>query len=95
MDCHAQRKNYNGYNVALPAADDPVSLPAKAGSSRDPVVTEDDAVVEEVPEVRSKLARGSAEEARTVEHHMTHMPKNSHCEVCARANVQRKQKRTV
>ncbi len=58
---------YNGYNVALPAAFNPVSILAKAGSPSDPVVEEDDAVVqEEVPERRSNIARGSAEEAQTV-----------------------------
>ena len=85
-------ENYNGYNVALPAAVDPVSIPAKAGSSNDPVVEGDD-VVEEVPAGRNKIVRGSAEEARAVEHQMTRMPKNPHCEVCAMAKAQGKSKR--
>ena len=84
-------ENYNGYNVALPAAVDPVSIPAKAGSSDDPVIEGE--LVEETPTQRNNVVGGSAEESRTVEHQLTHMAKNPHCEVCARANIQRKSKR--
>ena len=78
------------YNVALPAAVDPVSIPAKAGSSDDPVI--EDEIAEEVPAEGNSIVIGSAEEARTVERHVIHMPKNPHCEVCLTANIQRKSK---
>jgi hypothetical protein len=84
-------ENYNGYNVAPPAAVDPVSIPEKAGSSDDPVI--EDEVVEEVPAGWISILRGSAEEARTMDRLLTHLSKNPHCEVCAKANVQRTSKR--
>ena len=62
-------KGYNGYNVALPAADDLVSTPAKAGSSRDAPIDADEPVVEEAAPTRATSIDGSAEEANTVEHH--------------------------
>ena len=65
-----------------------MSIPVKAGSPNDPVVTEDDEIVDEIPEERKNIVIGSAEEARTAEHRMTHMPWNLHCEVCANAEVQ-------
>jgi hypothetical protein len=85
-------KGYSGCNGALPAATDPTSILAKAGSPRDIVAMEGDIVVEENPEGRKSVLIGSAAGTRTVEHHVTHMPKNSHCEVCAKAHFQRKQK---
>ena len=48
-------KGYSGYNVALPAATDPASILAKAGSSDDPVFMGDDGIVDETPRERKKV----------------------------------------
>ena len=39
--------------------------------------------------VEETTAVGSAEEATTTEHMMCHLPKNPHCDVCAKAKIQR------
>ena len=59
----------NGPTVAAPAAGDDETSLAQAGSSTDPVD-------EEIPEEREETAKGSAEEAQTKEHQMTHLPTN-------------------
>ncbi len=56
---------HNGYNVALPAATDPASILAKAGSSDDQVGMEDEEIVDEIPREWKKVVIGSAEEAGT------------------------------
>ena len=57
-------KGYNGYNVALPAADDPGSVSAKAGSPRDVFIDDDEPVVEDVAPTKATIVVGSAEEAK-------------------------------
>ncbi len=61
----------------------PDEPPAETGATDVPAEE-----VEEVP-------KGTAEEALTREHQMTHVPRNPFCETCAKAKLQRKQKRNM
>ena len=50
-------------------------------------------IADELSRGSSSIVVGSAEEARTIEHQVIHMPKKLHCEVCARAKAHRTSKK--
>ncbi len=85
MDFHAPPSGPTA--VAAPAA---VVDSESSGPSGD----EEVAVEVGVDEVLDPKPKKTLEEAESREHRMTHLPKNPHCEVCSKAKMQRKPKRS-
>jgi hypothetical protein len=72
--------------VAVPAAVVDTGQPGPSGAEE---VSEGDC-----DEVLDSKPKKTLEEAQSREHRMTHLPKNPHCEVCSKAKMQRKPKRS-
>ena len=72
--------------VALPAVED--AQPPQGGV---PPIDVEAPPIDEI--VDSTQPKDTIEVALTGAHQMTHTPKNSHCLVCSKAKMQRKQKR--
>ena len=89
-----------GATTAAPAidgavvSDDSDVAPPKVGLLEPDVVPPKVGLHEpEVVPPKVGLPAGTREEANSVEHLMTHMPKNPFCTICSVAKIQRKQKR--
>ena len=93
-----QRSGGDGQRTPTVRCTVPSDVPngCPAPTDGEPLIAKARAVLATIPEGGEEEASavGSAEEANTTEHMMTHLPKNPHCEVCATATIQSKRKRS-